>query len=89
MDAVVYVSILEKTVLSVIQKLHRNGHVFIQDNDPKHMSTQVQQFFQDKGINWWRTTPKSPYCMVFVPERILSCLDQTPATGLFGTASTD
>ena len=32
----------------------------MQDNDPKHTSKRAQKFFEDNGINWWRTPPESP-----------------------------
>ena len=46
----------------MIQTLYPNGHRFVQDNDPKHTSALVQQFFQDKRINWLRIPPESPDC---------------------------
>jgi len=30
------------------------------DNDPKHTSRRAQAFFNEHGINWWRTRPESP-----------------------------
>ena len=32
----------------------------MQDNDPKHTSRRAQAFFDEHGINWWRTPPESP-----------------------------
>ena len=32
----------------------------MQDNDPKHTSRRAVQFFNEEGINWWRTPPESP-----------------------------
>ena len=34
----------------------------MQDNDPKHTSRLASQFFEDNGINWWRTPAESPDC---------------------------
>ena len=62
MDAVAYVNILEQTLLPMIQALYPNGHRFVQDNDPKHTSRLAQQFFREKGVNWWHTPPESPDC---------------------------
>ena len=32
----------------------------MQDNDPKHCSRYAQKFYDEVGINWWRTPPESP-----------------------------
>ena len=34
--------------------------LYCQDNDSKHMSRHTQDFFEQKGINWWRTPTESP-----------------------------
>lgn len=60
MDAVAHASILERTLLPMIEKLYPNGHWFVQDNYPKHTSAWAQQFLMDRGINWWCTPPESP-----------------------------
>ena len=62
MDAKVYTTILETHLLPFISQKFPNGHRFMQDNDPKHTSNHVQQFFQDNGVNWWKTIAESPDC---------------------------
>ena len=32
----------------------------MQDNDPKHTSILARHFFEEKGINWWKTPAESP-----------------------------
>ena len=32
----------------------------MQDNDPKHTSRRAATFFEEEGVNWWRTPPESP-----------------------------
>ena len=32
----------------------------MQDNDPKHTSRQAATFFNEEGVNWWKTPPESP-----------------------------
>jgi len=60
MDAVLYVEILHKTLLPFIAEKYPMGYRFMQDNDPKHTSRLAQDFFMEKGINWWKTAPESP-----------------------------
>ena len=60
MDANLYTEILRTTLLPFIASKFPRGHCFMQDNDPKHVSRLAKDFFQDNGINWWRTPPESP-----------------------------
>ena len=39
---------------------YENSHHFMQDNDPKHTSRVAKAFFDQHGVNWWRTPPESP-----------------------------
>jgi len=32
----------------------------MQDNDPEHCSRYAQRFYEEAGINWWRTPQESP-----------------------------
>ncbi len=34
----------------------------MQDNDPKHTSVMVKDFFDKENVNWWKTPPESPDC---------------------------
>lgn len=56
-DAVMYVSILRHTLLPFLHEIY---HRFMQDNDLKHTSRMAAQFFEDSGVNWWKTPPESP-----------------------------
>jgi transposase len=60
MNAPMYTSILERSLLPFIADKMPTSHRFVQDNDPKHTSRHAQDFFEQKGINWWRTPPESP-----------------------------
>ena len=62
MDAVLYCEILQRTLLPFIAEKYPPPctHRFIQDNDPKHVSRLVQEFYSSNGINWWKTPPESP-----------------------------
>ena len=61
MNASLYVEILRKTLLPTVRSpRYITGHRFLQDNDPKHTSRAAQQFFEENGINWWKTPPESP-----------------------------
>ena len=60
MTATRYTQILEAGLLPSSNALYPSGFRFQQDNDPKHCAHYTQRFFQEKGINWWQTTPESP-----------------------------
>ena len=60
MDAVLYVSILEKTLLPFLRTVYPSGHRLMQDNDPKHTSNLCGDFFTENHVNWWKTPPESP-----------------------------
>lgn len=60
MDAVLYVEILRTTLLPFIAQKYPEGHRFMQDNDPKHTSGLAKSFFEEHGVNWWKTAPESP-----------------------------
>ena len=62
MDAPFFCQILRRTLLPFLQEKFPapNSHRFMQDNDPKHCSRAAQKFYDEVGINWWRTPPESP-----------------------------
>lgn len=60
MDAPLYTTILEQTLVPFIKDRMPNHHRFMQDNDPKHTSRHAQMFYEEMGINWWRTRAESP-----------------------------
>ena len=53
MDADLFSSILE-TMLVLFLREKLPDPRFMEDNDPKHTSRQVQAFFEDNNINWWQ-----------------------------------
>ena len=61
MDATLFIEILNKTLIPFLQtEFSGVSHRFMQDNDPKHTSRAAQRFYEQAGINWWRTPPESP-----------------------------
>ena len=60
MDTNGYVSILQLILLPFLQNVYPDGHRFMQDNDPTHTSKRALAFFEQHGVNWWKTPPESP-----------------------------
>ncbi len=44
---------------------HGEKYRFMQDNDPKHTSRRARAFFEENGIDWWKTLPESPDLRTF------------------------
>ena len=55
MDALMYIDILDKTLLPFLTKVYPDGHRFVHDNDPKHKSGIATKFIENKHINWFPT----------------------------------
>ena len=61
MDAILYVRILREALIPSAQRLYPAGnYLFMQDNDPKHTSRCAREFFDNNGIEWWKTPAESP-----------------------------
>jgi len=62
MDAVRYADILNASLVPFIADRFSDsgGHRFQMDNDPKHRSNHIEDYFEEKNINWWPTPPESP-----------------------------
>ena len=60
LTAVRYGEILETALIPFIRLNFPTRHRFQQDNDPKHTSHYVQDFFKTKNIEWWKTPAESP-----------------------------
>ena len=59
MNAVGYISVLEKGCLPFIENVLPD-HRFMQDNDPKHKSRLAVNFMETNQVNWWKTPAESP-----------------------------
>ena len=49
-----FVSILEGTLLPFIEKVYPEGHKFMMDNDPKHISGYAAEWMRGNSVNWWK-----------------------------------
>ena len=52
--------ILEVGLLPFINEKFSDGHRLFHDNDPKHASEYIEDFFKCHNVNWWPTPPESP-----------------------------
>ena len=60
MDSIYYQSILRDKLVPFISETFPEGHRFMQDNDPKHVSRSTVMFMEENNINHWPTPPESP-----------------------------
>ena len=51
--------IFEVILLPFVRDLFYDGHCLQQDNDLKHASGCIDDFFKENGINWWPAPPES------------------------------
>ena len=51
MTAEEYIDILDQTLFPFLDEVFPDGHKFVQDNDPKHIARQTQQWMEEKNIN--------------------------------------
>lgn len=52
--------ILEAGLLPFIAEKFSDGHRLFHDNDPKHASCYIENFFKHHNVTWWPTPPESP-----------------------------
>ena len=60
MNAPRFAKILQASLVPFLRKHFPEGHRLQQDNDPKHRSKYIENFFTTHNINWWKTPPESP-----------------------------
>ena len=60
MNADLYVSILQKSLVPFMHNTYHDSHRFMQDNDTKHTARTAKTFFEQENIYWWKTPPESP-----------------------------
>lgn len=58
MNTTKYGDILSASLVPFIGENYSNGNRLF-DNDPKHTSKYIQNFFQKHNINWWRSPAES------------------------------
>ena len=59
MNAECLATVFEAGLLSFLREYFPDGHCLQQDNDPKHASFYIEDFFENR-VNWWPTPPESP-----------------------------
>ena len=47
-------------LLPFIQEKFPDGHKLFQDQDPKHASSAIEEFFERHNVEWWPSPPESP-----------------------------
>ena len=60
MTATQYGDILSASLVPFIREHYPLGHRLYQDNDPKHTSRYIKDFFLENGIEWWKSPAESP-----------------------------
>ena len=61
LTAIRYCQILDRALKPFIAKVFpTNSYRFQQDNDPKHTSSYVREYYEVNQINWWKTPAESP-----------------------------
>ena len=43
-----------------VREVFSDGHRLYQDNDPKHSSNYINDFFEEHEVDWWVSPPESP-----------------------------
>jgi len=52
--------IYEAGLLPFIAERYPDGHRLYLDNDPKHSSKRIENFVNERDVNWWYSLPESP-----------------------------
>jgi len=60
MDAIRFGEILDASLIPFLSECFPEGHRFQMDNDPKHRSNYIENYFKRHAVNWWATPPESP-----------------------------
>ena len=46
--------------LPFIQEKFPDGHKLFQDQDPKHLSNAIKEYFERNNVEWWLSPPELP-----------------------------
>ena len=60
MNAPLFITILDKSIVLFIKNVYPNSHQFVQDNDLNHCSNLAREHYAVCGVNWWPTAPETP-----------------------------